>query len=137
MDLLLEIEGSGIMSNVIITPALAWRIEVPSVKYCQHCSHKKIYSSIRYCDFQSPRMADLTCLIADVSVQMDAFCSQMPHNHCFVLSYSLRVNLSISHLIFFFFFQCQIGLLFSMPHLNCFALNPMLWRLEIIWLINV
>jgi len=48
-------------------------------------------------------MADLTCLIADVSVQMDAFCSQMPHNHCFVLSYSLRVNLSISHLIFFFF----------------------------------
>lgn len=75
MDLLLEIEGSGIMSNVIITPALALRIEVPPVKYCQHCSHKKIYSSRRYGDFQSPRMADLICLIVDVSVQMDAYCS--------------------------------------------------------------
>lgn len=59
--------------------------------------------------------------IAGVSVQMYAHCSRMPHKHC-ILSNILQVNLTISHLIR----QRQIGLLFSMPHLNRFALNLML-----------
>lgn len=29
------------MTDVIITPALAPSVEVPPVKYCQHCSYKR------------------------------------------------------------------------------------------------
>ncbi len=37
---LFGIESSGVLtSNIIITPALAWRVEVPPVKYCQHRPH--------------------------------------------------------------------------------------------------
>lgn len=82
-------------SNVIITPALAWRIGSTTGQILPTPPPYKIYSSRRYGDW-SLRMADLIWLIGGVSEQMYAHCSQMPHKHCCILSNSLRVNLTIS-----------------------------------------
>lgn len=41
LEMYSPIKNRKFMSDVIITPALAWSIEVPLVKYCQHCSYKR------------------------------------------------------------------------------------------------